>query len=391
MHGFVIEPWHSRHGLFSCERATSSMLEPCAISSACLVSCWSVVFGSWHSCLEFRFRVGVRTLVLHVLSHFVSMRCRVRSAACFSVLVLCCVCCFVRLDYHVMFCALLCGTSFCFSLAACFHVIMSCLNTWLMSFLISYMFVSCFAHGLWFVCWPCACVFVLCEHMAFVLVFSVSCALIHLVTWLLVNLPHLSSFVTLLICSLYNLLVFAVLCQFGIVSPWMYSALPCPALSFLISYMFVSCFAHGLWFVCWPCACVFVLCEHMAFVLVFSVSCALIHLVTWLLVNLPHLSSFVTLLICSLYNLLVFAVLCQFGIVSPWMYSALPCPALSCPVLSCPVLSCPVLSCPVLSCPVLSCPVLSCPVLSSLVLPSLCLVPVFPQGVVFVVVFVLFY
>ncbi len=283
MHGFVTEPWHSRHGLFSCERAASSMLEPCAISSACLVSCWSVVFGSWHSCLEFRFRVGVRTLVLHVLSHFVSMRCRVRSAACFSVLVLCCVCCFVRLDYHVMFCALLCGTSFCFSLAACFHVIMSCLNTWLMSFLISYMFVSCFAHGLWFVCWPCACVFVLCEHMAFVLVFSVSCALIHLVTWLLVNLPHLSSFVTLLICSLYNLLVFAVLCQFGIVSPWMYSALPCPALS------------------------------------------------------------------CPV----------------------LPCPVLSCPVLSCPVLSCPVLSCPVLSCPVLSCPVLSCPVLSCPVQPCL--------------------
>ncbi len=28
-----------------------------------LVSCWSVVFGSPHSCLEFRFRVGVRTLV----------------------------------------------------------------------------------------------------------------------------------------------------------------------------------------------------------------------------------------------------------------------------------------------------------------------------------------
>ncbi len=157
----------------------------------------------------------------------------------------------------IMLCFVLCGTSFCFSLAACFHVIMSCLNTWLMSFLISYAFVSCFAHGLWFVCWPCDCVFILCEHMAFVLVFSVSCDLIHLVTWLLFNLPHLSSFVTLLICSLYNLLVFAVLCQFGIVSPWMYSALPCPAL---------------------PCP-------------------------------------------------------------------ALPCPALPCPVLSCPVLSCPVQPC----------------------------------------------
>ncbi len=35
----------------------------CGLSSKCLVSCWSVVFGSPHSCLEFRFRVGVRTLV----------------------------------------------------------------------------------------------------------------------------------------------------------------------------------------------------------------------------------------------------------------------------------------------------------------------------------------
>ncbi len=53
---------------FSCERAASSVLEPCALSSACLVSCWSVVFGSRHSCLEFRIRDGIRTLVLHVLS-----------------------------------------------------------------------------------------------------------------------------------------------------------------------------------------------------------------------------------------------------------------------------------------------------------------------------------
>ncbi len=49
---------------FSCERAASSVLE----SSACLVSCWSVVFGSRHSCLEFWSRDGVRTLALHFLS-----------------------------------------------------------------------------------------------------------------------------------------------------------------------------------------------------------------------------------------------------------------------------------------------------------------------------------
>ncbi len=31
----------------------------------------------------------------------------------------------------------LCGTQLVYSLAACFHVVMSCVNTWLMSFLIS--------------------------------------------------------------------------------------------------------------------------------------------------------------------------------------------------------------------------------------------------------------
>ncbi len=36
----------------------------CSLSSGCFVSCWSVVFGSRHSCLEFRFRVGVQTLAL---------------------------------------------------------------------------------------------------------------------------------------------------------------------------------------------------------------------------------------------------------------------------------------------------------------------------------------
>ncbi len=192
--------------------------------------------------LSFRFVSGIG----HSCSMFglILWACGLEFARLRAFLSTCC----VLSGWIIMLCFVLCGTSFCFSLAACFHVISSCLNTWLMSFLISYVFVSCFAHGLWFVCWPCACVFVLCEHMAFVLswVFSVSCALIHLVTWLLVNLPHLSSFVTLLICSLYNLLVFAVLCQFGIVSPWMYSALPCPALSCPVQ----PCLAKPL-----PCSC----------------------------------------------------------------------------------------------------------------------------------------
>ncbi len=164
IHGFVTKPWYSRHVLFSCKRAASSVLEPCALSSACLVSCWSVVFGSRHSCLRFRFRVGVQTIALHVLSRFVSMRSRVCSAACSSV--------------HM--CCVLCCTQYVFYQAACIHVI-SCVNTWLMSFLISCVFVSCFAHGWWFVCWPCACVFVLCEHMAFVLVFCVPHALMSIV------------------------------------------------------------------------------------------------------------------------------------------------------------------------------------------------------------------
>ncbi len=180
----------------------------CALSSAYLVSCWSVVFGSRHSCLEFRFLVGVRTLALR---HCVSARSCVRSAArspvhvCFVVLHA------VRVSIGcVHSCYILCcvARSLCISLAACFHVVMSCVNMWLMSFLISCVFMSCFAHGWWFVCWPCACVFVLCEHVASVLVFCVPCALMsicldltHLVTCL-INFPQLLSLVTLLICSL---------------------------------------------------------------------------------------------------------------------------------------------------------------------------------------------
>ncbi len=111
-------------------------------------------------------------------------------------------------------------------------------------------------------------------------------------------------------------------------------------MSFLISCVFMSCFAHGWWFVCWPCACVFVLCEHVASVLVFCVPRALMsicldptHLVTCLLINFPQLFSLVTLIICSLYNLLVFAVPC--GFVTLCLMSSVsslvqPCPALPC-------------------------------------------------------------
>ncbi len=96
------------------------------VSSACLVSCWSVVFGSRHSCLEFRFRVGVRTLTLHVLSHCVCVRSRVRSAVRSSVHV-----CFVVLHAVRVFigcvhsCYLLC----CVARSLCIH--------WLRAFMLS--------------------------------------------------------------------------------------------------------------------------------------------------------------------------------------------------------------------------------------------------------------
>ncbi len=98
---------------------------------------------------------------------------------------------------------------------------------------------------------------------------------------------------------------------------------------------------HVLSFVCWSCACVFVLCEHMAFVFVFCVSCARMSIVLtppillpdyWLIC--PTCISLVTLLICSRYNLLVFAVLCQFVIyVTIECILFLPCLAFSCQAL----------------------------------------------------------
>ncbi len=105
----------------------------------------------------------------------------------------------------------------------------------------------------------------------------------------------------------------------------------CPVLHMCLCFCLV--WAHGfcLSFLC-------AICSH--------VNCLdPTHLVTWLLVNLPHLSFLVTLLICSLYNLLVFAVLCQFIIDVTLVVS---CPALPCPALPC-LLACQ-LSCFTLRC-----------------------------------------
>ncbi len=93
---------------FSCERAASSVLEARALSSACLVSCWSVVFGSRHSCFEFRSRDGVRTLALHFLSLCECMVSSSLGTAHSCPRVFCCVArssCFYRLRAFVISCA----------------------------------------------------------------------------------------------------------------------------------------------------------------------------------------------------------------------------------------------------------------------------------------------
>ncbi len=89
------------------------------------------MFGSRHSCLEFRFRVGVRTLTLHVPSHCVSVRLEfARPRALLSTCVVC-VCgvarssCFYRLRAF-MLCLVLCGTQLVFFIGcvlSCCHVL----------------------------------------------------------------------------------------------------------------------------------------------------------------------------------------------------------------------------------------------------------------------------
>ncbi len=90
------------------------------------------MFGSRHSCPEFWLRVEVRRLAHRDLSRCVSVRSRVCSAAHSSVhvcfVVLHAVCAFIGCVHS---CYVLCcvAHSLCFALAACFHVVMSCVNT----------------------------------------------------------------------------------------------------------------------------------------------------------------------------------------------------------------------------------------------------------------------
>ncbi len=97
---------------FSCENGFE-----CAwvVRSLVCVHCfvWSVVFGSRHSCLEFRFVSGFGHS-RSIFCHCVSARSRVRSAPCYTVhscpRVFCCVArssCFYAACIYVMSCAVL--------------------------------------------------------------------------------------------------------------------------------------------------------------------------------------------------------------------------------------------------------------------------------------------
>ncbi len=136
--------------LVSCERAASSVLKPCALSSACFVSCWSVVFGSLHSSCSGSVLVSCRGSDTHApcsvllweragLEFARALRssvhgCCVLFGMCFG---------FGRMLFHYL--VVLHAARFS---AVCFLLfVMFCVNTWLMSVVISCVSVSCFAHG----------------------------------------------------------------------------------------------------------------------------------------------------------------------------------------------------------------------------------------------------
>ncbi len=104
-----------------------------------------VLVGSRHSCLEFWFRVGGSdTRALHSVS-----LCECAVSSSLSSMLLCprVLCYVVALSSRFIGCMhsfyVLCceACRLCISLAACFHIVMSCLSTWLMSILISCVFV----------------------------------------------------------------------------------------------------------------------------------------------------------------------------------------------------------------------------------------------------------
>ncbi len=214
------------------------MLEPCALSSACLVSCWSVVFGSRHSCLEVWFGDRVRTLSLHVLSYCVSVRSRVRSTVhssvhmCFVVWHAACV--FYWLHAFMLSCLVWTRGLWVFSLAACLH-----------------MAVICFAgHVLVF--------FVLCEHMAFILVFCVPCALVSIVLTPPILLPDYWLICPTCLPSLPSLFSPFIISLLDCLQSCASSSLMLPCVVFCLALPSLCCqsvFPYGVFFVC----CCFVL------------------------------------------------------------------------------------------------------------------------------------
>ena len=131
IHGFVTEPWHSRHVIvlmwvrgFETARAVCSRLRVLFH-----VGAWGSDPGT-HVLLSFGFLSGT--------GHSRSMFCLVVGV--------CGLQCFVLL--HAAW----------FSLAACCLVWTR--GWWVCSLAACLCLVQ--AHGLWLVCWPCACVFVLC-------------------------------------------------------------------------------------------------------------------------------------------------------------------------------------------------------------------------------------
>ncbi len=121
-------------------------LDRCSVFS--LLSTCSVYVGAWCSDpstlvlfqVQFWFCVGVRTLTLQVWSCCGSVRSRVRSGHA-----LLCPCAFV---VFLLFCLVLCSTQLVFFTGTQpFMFAMFCVNTWIMSLLISCVFMSHFANG----------------------------------------------------------------------------------------------------------------------------------------------------------------------------------------------------------------------------------------------------
>ncbi len=121
IHGFVTEPWYSRHVLFSCERARLRLCSSRALSR--LRTLFRV--GAWCSdpgthVLRFGFRVWVRTLALHFLS--------LCDCALSCPRVFCCVACsscFYRLRAFMLY-LVLCGTQLVYFIGcmlSCCHVL----------------------------------------------------------------------------------------------------------------------------------------------------------------------------------------------------------------------------------------------------------------------------